>query len=77
MAEYAAAQLSKQRSARPQGREATRPRSFLRTLPSPLPKDELWELMQDEKTHVYMCGLKGERAGAFGSQSSFTEYFKQ
>ena len=47
------------------------------TLPSPLPKDELWELMQDEKTHVYMCGLKGERAGAFGSQSSFTEYFKQ
>ena len=22
-------------------------------------KDELWELMQDEKTHVYMCGLKG------------------
>ena len=30
-----------------------------------LPKDELWELMQDEKTHVYMCGLKGELAKAF------------
>ena len=21
--------------------------------------EELWEMMQDEKTHVYMCGLKG------------------
>jgi len=25
--------------------------------------DELWELMQDEKTHVYMCGLKGMESG--------------
>jgi len=25
--------------------------------------EELWELMQDEKTHVYMCGLKGMEAG--------------
>jgi len=25
--------------------------------------DELWELMQDKKTHVYMCGLKGMESG--------------
>jgi len=25
--------------------------------------DELWELMQSEKTHVYMCGLKGMESG--------------
>jgi len=25
--------------------------------------DELWALMQDEKTHVYMCGLKGMESG--------------
>eukprot|EP00930_Biecheleria_cincta_P022843 TRINITY_DN1659_c1_g1_i1.p1 TRINITY_DN1659_c1_g1~~TRINITY_DN1659_c1_g1_i1.p1 ORF type:complete len:416 (-),score=80.88 TRINITY_DN1659_c1_g1_i1:116-1363(-) len=25
--------------------------------------DELWELMVDEKTHVYMCGLKGMEQG--------------
>jgi len=25
--------------------------------------EELWELMQSEKTHVYMCGLKGMEAG--------------
>jgi len=25
--------------------------------------DELWELMQNEKTHVYMCGLKGMESG--------------
>jgi len=25
--------------------------------------DELWELMQSPKTHVYMCGLKGMEAG--------------
>merc|ERR1719198_2245372 len=25
--------------------------------------EELWNLMQDEKTHVYMCGLKGMEAG--------------
>ena len=25
--------------------------------------EELWELMQDEKTHVYMCGLKGMESG--------------
>jgi len=25
--------------------------------------DELWDLMQDEKTHVYMCGLKGMESG--------------
>ena len=26
-------------------------------------EEELWELMQNEKTHVYMCGLKGGRHG--------------
>lgn len=26
-------------------------------------KDELWELMQSPKTHVYMCGLKGMESG--------------
>jgi len=26
-------------------------------------KDELWELMQSEKTHIYMCGLKGMERG--------------
>merc|ERR1711972_247595 len=25
--------------------------------------EELWELMQSEKTHIYMCGLKGMEAG--------------
>merc|ERR1719350_1386726 len=25
--------------------------------------EELWNLMQDEKTHVYMCGLKGMEQG--------------
>merc|ERR1712151_503493 len=25
--------------------------------------DELWELMQSPKTHIYMCGLKGIEAG--------------
>lgn len=25
--------------------------------------EELWELMQDDKTHVYMCGLKGMESG--------------
>ncbi|CAJ1424981.1 unnamed protein product [Effrenium voratum] len=25
--------------------------------------EELWEMMQDEKTHIYMCGLKGMEAG--------------
>lgn len=25
--------------------------------------EELWELMQDKKTHVYMCGLKGMESG--------------
>merc|ERR1712014_118836 len=25
--------------------------------------EELWELMQKENTHVYMCGLKGMEAG--------------
>merc|ERR1719159_1155372 len=25
--------------------------------------DELWELMQDKKTHVYLCGLKGMESG--------------
>jgi len=25
--------------------------------------EELWDLMQSEKTHVYMCGLKGMEAG--------------
>jgi len=25
--------------------------------------DELWELMQDKKTHIYMCGLKGMESG--------------
>merc|ERR1719517_131202 len=25
--------------------------------------EELWNLMQDEKTHVYMCGLKGMEKG--------------
>jgi len=25
--------------------------------------DELWELMQDSKTHIYMCGLKGMESG--------------
>merc|ERR1711988_2045663 len=25
--------------------------------------DDLWELMQDKKTHVYMCGLKGMESG--------------
>merc|ERR1712110_753534 len=25
--------------------------------------EELWELMQEEKTHVYMCGLKGMEKG--------------
>ena len=28
--------------------------------------EELWDLMQDEKTHVYMCGLKGALAGKDG-----------
>jgi len=26
-------------------------------------KDELWELMQSDKTHIYMCGLKGMERG--------------
>merc|ERR1712227_664969 len=25
--------------------------------------DELWELMQDKKTYIYMCGLKGMESG--------------
>ena len=25
--------------------------------------EELWELMQDKRTHVYMCGLKGMESG--------------
>merc|ERR1719335_1766333 len=25
--------------------------------------EELWELMQNEKTHIYMCGLKGMESG--------------
>ena len=25
--------------------------------------EELWEMMQDEKTHIYMCGLKGMESG--------------
>jgi len=25
--------------------------------------DDLWELMQDKKTHIYMCGLKGMESG--------------
>jgi len=25
--------------------------------------EELWDLMQDEKTHIYMCGLKGMESG--------------
>merc|ERR1719253_1660606 len=25
--------------------------------------DELWELMQDKKAHIYMCGLKGMESG--------------
>ena len=25
--------------------------------------EELWDLMQDEKTHVYICGLKGMESG--------------
>merc|ERR1712061_486821 len=25
--------------------------------------EELWELLQDSKTHVYMCGLKGMESG--------------
>merc|ERR1711972_544573 len=25
--------------------------------------DDLWELMQSEKTHIYMCGLKGMESG--------------
>merc|ERR1719262_1139479 len=25
--------------------------------------DELWEMMQDKKTHIYMCGLKGMESG--------------
>eukprot|EP00438_Fugacium_kawagutii_P030450 Skav210847 [mRNA] locus=scaffold2829:105217:106578:- [translate_table: standard] len=25
--------------------------------------EEMWELMQDKKTHVYMCGLKGMESG--------------
>merc|ERR1712066_1031154 len=25
--------------------------------------EELWELMQSEKTHIYMCGLKGMESG--------------
>jgi len=32
--------------------------------------DELWKLFQDEKTHIYMCGLKGMEQGmaeCFGS----------
>eukprot|EP00416_Gambierdiscus_australes_P032431 CAMPEP_0171091720 /NCGR_PEP_ID=MMETSP0766_2-20121228/35033_1 /TAXON_ID=439317 /ORGANISM="Gambierdiscus australes, Strain CAWD 149" /LENGTH=64 /DNA_ID=CAMNT_0011549871 /DNA_START=31 /DNA_END=225 /DNA_ORIENTATION=- len=26
-------------------------------------RDELWELMQSGKTHIYMCGLKGMESG--------------
>merc|ERR1711963_908767 len=26
-------------------------------------RDELWELMQSPKTHIYMCGLKGMEKG--------------
>jgi ferredoxin--NADP+ reductase len=26
-------------------------------------RDEMWELMQSEKTHIYMCGLKGMESG--------------
>merc|ERR1711879_459494 len=26
-------------------------------------RDELWELMQSPKTHIYMCGLKGMESG--------------
>merc|ERR1711868_306111 len=29
-------------------------------------KDEMWELMQSEKTHIYMCGLKGMESGMEG-----------
>merc|ERR1711879_423684 len=26
-------------------------------------RDELWDLMQSPKTHIYMCGLKGMESG--------------
>ena len=32
--------------------------------------EELWDLMQDEKTHVYMCGLKGASAGKDGKDGT-------
>jgi len=35
--------------------------------------EELWELMQSEKTHVYMCGLKGMEAGMEECFSSIAE----
>eukprot|EP00929_Paragymnodinium_shiwhaense_P057813 TRINITY_DN2895_c0_g2_i1.p3 TRINITY_DN2895_c0_g2~~TRINITY_DN2895_c0_g2_i1.p3 ORF type:complete len:114 (+),score=42.19 TRINITY_DN2895_c0_g2_i1:2-343(+) len=48
-------------------------------------KDELWELMQNPKTHVYMCGLKGMEKGmaeCFGpiaeqNGKDWTEFAKQ
>ena len=35
--------------------------------------EELWEMMQDEKTHVYMCGLKGASVGKDGKVSDRIE----
>merc|ERR1719242_2471584 len=35
--------------------------------------EELWELMQSEKTHVYMCGLKGMEAGMEDCFSAIAE----
>merc|ERR1719247_853678 len=35
---------------------------YIQTKMAEFAKD-LWELMQDEKTHIYMCGLKGMESG--------------
>merc|ERR1712217_233884 len=36
--------------------------------------DELWELMQNPKTHIYMCGLKGMEKGM---EECFGPYTKE
>ncbi|CAE8641615.1 unnamed protein product [Polarella glacialis] len=41
-------------------------------------KEELWEMMQSPKTHIYMCGLKGMESGiAEKAGIDQTEFSKQ
>jgi ferredoxin--NADP+ reductase len=37
-------------------------------------REDLWQLMQDKKTHIYMCGLKGMEAGM---EECFSEIAKK